>query len=192
MDAASVAFLRDMLPSGWLERTRRLGRALRSTRSPGGLLVVGTPGDDPWHVAAHLDVEARLSGLPQLTPTLVRWSPPPGAPEHLSMGLERVEAARRGETLFVVAEQPAPVALLERLHDARRTGATVLAIDDGAGDDLSDLAHEELVVPSTAPISIDAAQHLVSAAAGERPPRVSLRERLARLADRVSGPRIPD
>ncbi|HEY9523176.1 MAG TPA: hypothetical protein VIR33_08045, partial [Thermopolyspora sp.] len=97
MDAASVAFLREILPSGWLHRTREFGLALRSTRSPGGLLVVGTPGDDPWHLAAHLDDEARLSGLAQLAPTLVRWSPPPGAPPHLSTGLERVEAARRGE-----------------------------------------------------------------------------------------------
>src|SRR6266567_6269499 len=62
MDANQVAALAELLaPTGWLERTRALGRALRrtTTRSPGGLLVVGTPGDDPWHVAAHLDEESR-------------------------------------------------------------------------------------------------------------------------------------
>jgi hypothetical protein len=43
-------------------------------------------------------------------------------------------------------------------------------------------------------LSFDAGQHLVSAAAGERDPRAgatrrqSLRERLARLLDTVSGP----
>lgn len=97
MDAASVTFLREVLStSGWIERTRELGLCLRSTRSPGGLLVVGTPEEEPWHLAAHLGDEARVSGLPQLAPTLVRWSPPPRAPAHLAVGLERIEAARRG------------------------------------------------------------------------------------------------
>jgi hypothetical protein len=191
MDAASVAFLREVLASSWVERTREFGLALRSTRSPGGLLVVGTPGDDPWHLAAHLDDEARLSGLAQLAPTLVRWSPPPGAPPHLSVGLERIEAAARGETLFVVAGRRAPEPLLERVGDARRTGATILALD-GGDPELEGLAHEALAVPERAPLTFDAAQHLVSAAAGEVPRRIGLRERLARLADRVSGPRIAE
>lgn len=192
MDAASVAFLREVLSPAWVEDTRRLGRAMRYTRSPGGLLVVGTPSEDPWHLAAHLDDEARLSGLPQLTPTLVRWSPPPGAPAHLSVGLERIKEARRGETLLVVAEDQAPAALLERVDDARRTGTTILALD-GGDPELEDLAHEALAVPEAAPVSFDAAQHLVSMAAGEAPRRrPGLRERLARLADRVTGPRMPD
>jgi len=192
MDAASVTFLREVLSTTWVEGTLRLGRALRSTRSPGGLLVVGTPGEDPWHLAAHLDDEARLSGLPQLKPTLVRWSPPPGAPPHLSVGLERIEAARRGETLFVVAEEQAPAPLLERVDDARRTGATILALD-GGDRELQGLAHDALTVTPAAPLSFDAAQHLVSVAAGELPRRRrGLRERLARLADLVTGPRVPD
>jgi hypothetical protein len=191
MDAASVTFLREVLSATWVEGTARLGRALRSTRSPGGLLVVGTPGYDPWHLAAHLDDEARLSGLSQLAPTLVRWSPPPGAPPHLSVGLERIEAARRGETVFVVAEEQAPAALLERVDDARRTGTTILALD-GGDRELQGLAHDALTVPPAAPLSFDAAQHLVSVAAGERPRRRGLRARLARLADLVTGPRVPD
>lgn len=192
MDANQVAALREALEkTGWLARTRTLGRALRvSTRSAGGLLVVGTPGDDPWHVTAHLDEEARLGGVPALTPTLVRWSPPPEAPPHLRVGLERLEAARRGETLFVVAAAAAPAPLLERVQDARRYGATVVALDQG-DDELDQLAHEALAVGGIGcPVSFDAAQHLVSAAAGDPDAsrRRGLRDRLARLLDTISGP----
>jgi hypothetical protein len=174
----------------WLERARLLGRALRTTpKSPGGLLVVGTPDFEPWHVTAHLDDESRLSGIPELAPTLVRWAPPPGAPAHLSVGLARLEAARRGETLFVVAENTAPVPLLERVSDARKTGATILALDSG-DPELDALAHEALAVPES--LSFDGGQHLVSAAAGERGTsargRDGLRARLARLLDAVAGP----
>ena len=121
----------------------------------------------------------------------MRWAPPAGAPPHLSVGLARLEAARRGETLFVVAEDSAPVPLLERVNDARRVGATILALDEG-DPELDALAHEALAVPES--LSFDAGQHLVSAAAGERDPGAgatrghSLRERLARLLDTVSGP----
>src|ERR1700744_4621091 len=77
----------------------------------------------------------------------------------------RLEPARRGETLFVVAEASAPVPLLERVNDARKTGATILALDSD-DPELDALAHEALSVPET--LSFDAGQHLVSAAAGER------------------------
>ena len=121
---------------------------------------------------------------------MVRWSPPPDAPPHLSVGLARLEAARRGETLFIVTEDTAPVPLLERVNDARKTGATILALDTGEGDpELDALAHEALAVPES--LSFDAGQHLVSAAAGEREGggrKQSLRDRLARLLDTVSGP----
>lgn len=193
MDADHVAALREVLaPTGWLDAARRLGRALRTrTRSPGGLLVVGTPSDDPWHVAAHLDDEARLGGVPELAPVLLRWKPPAGAPPHLRVGLDRLEAARRGETLFVVAPESAPVPLLERVHDARRAGATVVALDTG-DDELERMAHEAMTVrPSEQLVSFDAAQHLVSAAAGDgtgQQARRGLRDRLARLLDVVSGP----
>ena len=178
-----------MAGSQWLEHAGSLGRALRtSPRSAGGLLVVGTPDWEPWHVTAHLDDEARLSGIAELTPTLVRWSPPPGAPPHLAVGLARLEAARRGETLFVVAEDAAPVPLLERINDARKTGAIILALDSG-DPELDALAHEALTVPQS--LTFDAGQHLVSAAAGDRGSASrgrSLRARLARLLDTVSGP----
>jgi hypothetical protein len=195
MDADQVATLRALLTgTGWLDRARLFGRALRSSpRQPGGLLVVGTPDYEPWHLAAHLDDESRLSDVPELAPTLIRWSPPPGAPPHLAQGLARLEAARRGETLFVVAADTAPVPLLERVNDARHIGATILALDNG-DPELDALAHESLAAPAASVISFDAAQHLVSAAAGERTaapaargPR-AFRERLARLLDTVTGP----
>jgi hypothetical protein len=155
-------------------------------------MVVGTPDDEPWHLAAHLDDEARISGLVQLTPTLIRWSPPKNAPPHLSVGLDRISATTRGETLFVVAEQRAPASLLERVDDARHTGATILALD-GGDPELESLAHDAIAVREVAgPLSFDGAQHLVSMAAGEMPRRATLRERLARLADRVSGPQVTD
>ena len=201
VDSDQVATLRTLLTgTRWLERIRVFGRALRvSTRSEGGLLVVGTPGFEPWHLTAHLDEESRLAGLPTLMPTLVRWSPPPDAPPHLRVGLSRLEAAQRGETLFVVSSETAPVPLLERVSDARRAGATILALDEG-DPELDSLAHETLTVPpGPAVVSFDTAQHLVSAVAGERDgagaPGAArgvrgLRERLARLLDAVSGPSV--
>jgi hypothetical protein len=192
MDAEQVTALRSLLASStWMQQARSFAHALRGAapRTPGGLLIVGTPDDEPWHLAAHLDQESRIARLPGLAPTLVRWAPPPDAPAHLRIGLDRIEHARRGETLFVVSPEAAPDSLLERVHDARRTGATILAMD--AGDpELDAMAHEAFnVEPGHAPVSFDAAQHLVSAAAGEPArARVSLRSRLARLLDTVSGP----
>jgi hypothetical protein len=188
MDAEQVAALRAMLaPTGWLERTAVFARVLRRPRTPGGLLVVGTPGDEPWHLAAHLDEESRLSGAPGLSPTLVRWAPPPDAPPHLRIGISRLERAERGETVLVVGAGMAPAPLLERVSDARKH-ATVLALDQG---DPELLAHEVLTVqPGTAPVSFDGAQHLVSSAAGGPPglTRRGLRQWLNRVLDTVSGP----
>jgi hypothetical protein len=165
MDANQVATLRALLaPTGWLERTRVFAQGLRSaTRLRGGLLVVGTPADEPWHLTAHLDEESRLAGIPELMPTLIRWNPPPEAPAHLRVGLARLEAARRGETLFVVTPETAPVPLLERVSDARRIGATIFALDQG-DPELDALAHEALTVEN---VSFGAAQHLITAACGD-------------------------
>jgi hypothetical protein len=188
-----VAALRALLAAtGWPERARVFARALRtSTRTRGGLLLVGTPEDEPWHLAAHLDDESRRSGITELAPTLVRWNAPDEAPPHLRIGLERLEAARRGETLFVVTPETAPAPLLERVSDARRAGATILALNQGDRE-LDSLAHETLTVQpgGSTPMSFIVAQHLVSSAAGERvpQPRRGMRERLAHLLDVVSGP----
>lgn len=195
VDRERVHLLREVLSSTvWVERTRGFARTLRrSTTTESGLLLVGTPTEEPWHLAAHLDDEAQYANLPGLSPTLVRWQPPPGAPPHLAVDLGRLEAATRGETVFVVAPDDPTEGLLERVADARRSGATVLALDTGDAD-LADLAHEQLVVPTSglvapgepsgllvplrdaglididlaAPdVSFETVQHLVSAAAGE-------------------------
>ena len=191
MNAEQVAALRELLaPTGWVERTAAFARALRSSaRSPGGLLLVGTPAEEPWHLAAHLDEESRLAGIPELSPTLVRWAPPAGAPPHLAVTLARLEQAGRGESLLVVTPETAPDPLLERVNDARHSGAVILALDRG-DPQLEDLAHEALVIgPAAASISFDAAQHLVSAAAGARAERErGFRSWLARVLDTVSGP----
>jgi hypothetical protein len=194
MNADQVAALRALLgPTGWLDRTGAFARALRrSARTPNGLLIVGAAGDEPWHMTAHLTDESRFAGLPELAPTLVRWAPEPGAPAHLSVGIDRLRAATRAETLLVVSEQVAPAELLERVADVRRAGATVFALDQG-DPELDQLAHESLPIsPATAPVSFDGAQHLVSSAIAAEPGLPDggdrrLRSRLARLLDAVSG-----
>jgi hypothetical protein len=211
VNADQVATLRALLtPTGWLDRTSAFARALRrSARTPNGLLIFGPALDEPWHMTAHLADESRLAGLPELAPTLVRWSPEAGAPAHLSVGLDRLVSATPAETLLVVSGGVAPAELLERVHDVRRSGATVFALDED-DPELDQLAHESLQVrPGTAPFSFDAAQHLVSAAVtlDAAPRRISrasppgagrpgqqtavsdrgLRARLARLLDAMSG-----
>jgi len=200
VDSARVLLLREALAqSGWVDQTRSLANSLRRVPGAGRLLLVGTPDEEPWHLAAHLDDESRLSGLAQISPTLVRWAPPTDAPPHLSVTMSRLEAATRGETVFVVAPDAPPESLLERVADARRTGATILSIDDG-GDDMGSLAHDRIVVPTSADarlfvtsempvdVDIDAVSHLVSVAAGENLSRGSVRDRVARMLDKLSGP----
>lgn len=211
MNADQVATLRALLaPTGWLDRTSAFARALRrSARTPSGLLIFGPAEDEPWHMAAHLADESEYAGIPELAPTLVRWAPEPGAPPHLAVGLSRLAAATPQETLLVVSRGLAPDRLLDRVHDVRRSGATIFAIDQDDSE-LDGLAHESLQVsPGTAPISFEAAQHLVTAAVGEDAgpawlseaiqratglagapsagPGRGMRARLARLLDAVTG-----
>ena len=198
VNTAQVEALREVLASsGWLDRPRQFARALRGrSRTPNGLLIVGTPEHEPWHMTAHLERESQLAGVPGLAPTLVRWSPPADAPPHLRVGLDRIEQAGKSETLLVVGSGLAPGALLERVSDARKAGAAIFALDQG-DDELDGLAHEALAVrPDVDPVSFDGAQHLVSLAVGEpdrraarlpaRPP--AFRARLARLLTTVTGP----
>jgi len=220
VDLGRVLVLRELLASsGWVERTQSFARTMRrSTKDPGGLLLVGTPDVEPWHLAAHLDDEARISGVAELSPTLIRYAPPADAPTHLSFTLQRLEQAKRGETVFVVSEDNAPSSLLERAWDARKTGATVLSIDGGdtelqqvAHESLTVVAHEvqpvrydvsQLVDSSPAPgtesnetgdtVTFDTVQHLVSVAAGEvalYPSQRGIKQRLAHLLETISGPR---
>lgn len=197
MDAGQVAALRELLStSGWIERTRGFARTMRrATTTPNGLLLVGTPDEEPWHLTAHLADEARFAGIPELEPTLVRWTVPEGAPAHLAVALDRLEHTGRGETVLVVAEDAAPADLLQRAWDARRSGATLLSLD-GGDPELEGISHEslsvveaDLVVPQ---VSFDSVQHLVSAAAGETATATkrSFRDRLGALLDAVSGPNV--
>src|SRR4029450_8726896 len=103
MDLARARFLVDVLtPSGSLHRIRDFAGSLRQApRRHGDLLVVGTPGFEPWHFTAHMADEARWARLPELEPTLVRWSVPPAAPSHLSVPLERLEVANSRATPMV-------------------------------------------------------------------------------------------
>lgn len=197
--------MRELLaPTGWIERTRSFATTLRRSRAgrrPGGLLLVGTPTSEPWHLTAHLEDEARWFDIPELTPTLVRWAPPPGAAPHLAVGLDRLEDAGRDETVVVVAPDAATAPLLERVSDARRSGATVLSVDTG-DHELAALVHESLTVPPQAdadivvpsaagvpPMSFELATHLVSAAAGdvELHARRGLRARIAHVLDTLTG-----
>ncbi|MFB7495418.1 hypothetical protein ACFC09_12050 [Streptomyces sp. NPDC056161] len=194
MDAVRVALLREVLAgTEWLGATRRFAGVLRGSvvAHGGGLLLVGTPEYEPWHLAAHLVDEAAWSGTPELAPTLVRHAARPTDPAHLAVGPGRITAARRGETLLVVApDEHAP--LLDRVHDARRAGVTVLALGSGGGE-LAAMAHEALAVPEGGELDLDTVQHLVSAAAGENAVpsprgRRTFRDRLSRLAENLTAP----
>ncbi|GGT63370.1 MULTISPECIES: hypothetical protein [Streptomyces] len=195
MDAVRVALLRDVLAgTEWPRAARRLAGALRSSVVPrgGGLLLVGTEAYEPWHLAAHLVDEAAWSGQPELAPTLLRHLVRPGDPAHLAAGLGRLESAGRGSTLLVVAPDRPGAGLLERVHDARRAGATVFSLD-GGDPEVHGLAHEGLTVTAGAEVDLDTVQHLVSAAAGENSlpsprGRRRLRDRLSRLADHLTAP----
>ncbi|WP_427922873.1 hypothetical protein [Streptomyces sp. cg40] len=195
MDAVRVALLREVLAgTEWLGATRRFAGVLRGSvvAHGGGLLLVGTPAYEPWHLAAHLVDEAAWSGTPELAPTLVRHDARPSDPAQLAVGLGRIEAARRGETLLVVSPEGPGDPLLERVHDARRAGATVLSL--GSADrELASLAHESLAVPDATDLDLDTVQHLVSAAAGENVlpaarGRRRFRDRLSRLTDQLTAP----
>lgn len=202
VDTSRARLLLDALtPGGQLDTVKDFARSLhRSATAANNLLVVGTPGYEPWHFTAHLSDEARYTGLPALEPTLVRWKVPVNAPDHLSVALNRLETTGRGEALLVVTEETAPERLLERVWDARKAGTTILTID--AGDkELSGIAHEALVVPpipvadASFPavpdvLDFDMTQHLVSIAVGEQPASRARRvkHRLAKFLDKVSGP----
>jgi hypothetical protein len=160
-----------------------------SPHQPGGLLLVGTPADEPWHFAAHLTDEAEWAARPELAPTLVRWAVPPNAPAHLAVGLDRLHAVRTKETLLVVAPDAVPERLLDDVQRARKTGAHVLAIETGDRD-LRGLAHEALTVPAAS--YLDVVQHVVSATAPGATRRRGVRQRLGRLLDGLQGaPRPP-
>jgi hypothetical protein len=198
-------------------RTTEFGYALRRfTTRRSGLMLFGPVDDEPWHLTAHLDDELHRAGVEDLRPSLVRWAPPPDAPPHLAIGLDRLRDAGRGESLLVVAEDTPADTLLERISDVRRRGTTIFSIGNG-DNELTSLSHETLVpqllvpdgfgwtsrsleyeydepksalteVDSQTDESFETAQHLVSlAAADEEAGRSGWRRRLRNAIERLSG-----
>jgi hypothetical protein len=198
-------------------RTTEFGYALRRfTTRRSGLMLFGPVDDEPWHLTAHLDDELHRAGVEDMRPSLVRWAPPPDAPPHLAIGLDRLRDAGRGESLLVVAEENPATTLLERISDVRRRGTTIFSIGNG-DKELASLSHEtlvpELLVPdgfgwTSRPIEyeydepqsamtevepqigegFETAQHLVSlAAADEDAGRAGWRRRLRNAIERLSG-----
>lgn len=146
MDLTKASLFREMLTGTELgSRTTEFAHSLRRfTTRTRGLMLFGPADDEPWHLTAHLDDELHRAGIDDIRPALVRWSPPAGAPPHLSIGLDRLREAGRGESLLVVAENTPADSLLERIDDVRRRGTTIFSIDNGSKD-LASLSHESLV-----------------------------------------------
>jgi hypothetical protein len=173
---------RSRVTRAWFRLAQNFAATLRGARhKPGGLLLVGTEDHEPWHFAAHLADTARYTGQAHLAPTLVRHAVPAGARPHLAVDLSRLSGASRTDTILVSAPTLTNDHLLERLHDARRNGALLLALDTGQPE-LGELAHESLAVPDlgvapahpgaavrsggVGPGSFDLAEHLLTVAAG--------------------------
>ena len=81
---------------------------------------------------------------------------------HLSISVNRLAEVRRGDTILVIAPNNASEQLLDRVSDAKDHGGRVLTLhrDDR---DLAGLAHEALIVPTTAPPqTFEVVQHLVA------------------------------
>ncbi|WP_433164323.1 hypothetical protein [Kribbella sp. CA-247076] len=146
MDLTRASLLRGMLTGTELgSRTTEFAHSLRRfTTRTGGLMLFGPADDEPWHLTAHLDDELHRAGIESVRPSLIRWSPPPDAPPHLSIGLDRLRDAGRGESLLVVAEDDPADTLLERISDVRRRGTTIFSIGNG-DKELTSLSHESLV-----------------------------------------------
>ena len=193
MNADDTALLRVLLAGRLEDDVVDFAATLGSApQTEGGLLLVGTPTEEPWHFAAHLQDEAQWCRRPELTPTLVRWQVPDGAQAHLAVSLDRIERAVKDETLLVVSPDGAPAQLLERVSDARRRGALILAMEAGDAD-LRGLAHEALTVPdprATGAPYLDLVQHVVSQTAGTATRTVrTARSRLGQILDRLQGGR---
>jgi hypothetical protein len=146
VDLTRASLLREMLTgTEFGSRTTEFAHSLRRfTNRTGGLMLFGPADDEPWHLTAHLDDELHRAGIENIRPSLVRWSPPPGAPPHLSIGLDRLRDTGRGESLLVVAEDEPADTLLERISDVRRRGTTIFSIGNG-DKELTSLSHEALV-----------------------------------------------
>lgn len=168
------AWTRFSSTAGWTRRVWELGQQLPpATVSTGQLFVLGTPAHDAWHTAAHLDDAATFSGVASLRPTLLRWRPPATGPAHLRVPVEELRRSGRGRAVLVVAPDALGEDELERLADARRAGATLLAVSSTHEDvaELAGVAHDCAVVDGSpdSPGTLEDmgfASHLVTVSAG--------------------------
>jgi len=144
---------------------RGFGCALGSGSADfGKLMIVGTPTYEPWHFTAHLADEAKHRSRADLSPTLLRWQIAAGAPAHLSVSVDEVARASRDSTVLVIPDHDDP-GLLERISDARRRGARVMAIDR-TNSCLASYCHEYLMVDEErTDQEYDLCQHIVTAVA---------------------------
>ncbi len=163
----------------WYGELRSLGQSLRAARGCGQLLVVGHPDEEPWHLAAHLDMLARYRDVPELRAALADGA--------------RVAAAGRNDTLLVVSEHRLPVHVVERVHRARSHGSAVLGlcVDD---PELTSLAHDavslelerlELGIPGII-ADFEIASHLFGIAAATGPAVRPVVATVNRLRNRTS------
>jgi len=154
----------------WIRNLGDLGvETLHFAKALGGrryttdrLLVIGTPEFEPWHFVAHLAEEAKRGHRADLIPTLVRWEVPPGSPAHLAVSVGEVSQLTRNQTLLIVSSCSHSTELLERVTDAKKRGARIMAVhrDD---EDLVGLSHEMLSVdPLRDDHDFDLTQHLVT------------------------------
>jgi hypothetical protein len=81
-----------------------------------------------------------------LRPRLLRWRPAQTGPAHLRHSLDELRTAGPRQAVLVVAPGELGEHGLERLSDARRQGATLLAVTAGSSD-LEGLSHEAVTVP---------------------------------------------
>ncbi|MBV9593933.1 MAG: hypothetical protein JO147_09105 [Actinobacteria bacterium] len=136
--------------TAWLDQATSLVRGLRhGGHEPGELFVLGTPNHEPWHLTAHLDDAARLSGSAELKPRLLRYAPSPTAAPHLRLDVRTLSTGRGDRTVLVAAPEAMGADVLQRLSDARRSGATIFAVE-AHNAELRDLAHESISLDTDA------------------------------------------
>jgi DNA-binding MurR/RpiR family transcriptional regulator len=110
---------------------------------------------------------------------LLRWEVPPGSPAHLAVSVDELAHVTGRQTLLILSDCARSPELLERVSDARKHGARIMAMHRG-DEDLNDLSHEVLSVdPLRDDRDFDLTQHLVTDVAPlELPAR---RKRVRRL-----------
>jgi hypothetical protein len=118
--------------AAWLADLQQLGGALRrGSRRPGSLFVVGPEDDQPWHLAAHLDMLARYRDVPELQPVAPNVT---------------LSEAKASDAVLVVSESRLDVSLLDRLADVRSKGSAVVGLTAERDPELERLTSEVVAV----------------------------------------------